>query len=51
MDGETDKKQFRKKTKNTQNNEINQIFKLNHVKLRLIIARPKCPTKKLSQLI
>ena len=36
---------------NTQNNEIIEIFEPNDLKLRPIVRGPKCPTRKLSQLI
>ena len=36
---------------NTQNSKIIEIFEPNDLKLRPIIGGPKCPTRKLSQLI
>ena len=36
---------------NSQNNEIIEIFEPNDLKLRPIVGGPKCPTRKLSQLI
>ena len=36
---------------NTQNSEIIEIFEPNDLKLRLIVASSKCPTKKLSPLV
>ena len=33
------------------NSEIIEIFELNDLKLRPIVGAPKCPTRKLSQLI
>ena len=36
---------------NTQNSEINEISEPNDLKLRPIAGGPKCPTRKLSQLI
>ena len=38
-------------TINTQNSEIIEIFEPNNLKLRPIVGSPKCPTRKLSQLI
>ena len=36
---------------NTQNSEISEIFEPNDLMLRPIVGGPKCPTRKLSQLI
>ena len=36
---------------NSQNSEITEIFESNDLKLRPMVGSPKCPTRKLSQLI